>query len=269
MAVIGAGIPVVMIPGIQGRWEWLAPAIDRMRPDHRILTFSLGDPLREFPAEAPFDAWVTAIDRLLEQAGEAHAALIGVSFGGLIALRYAARRPGRVASLVLVATPAPDARFDRRTEGYLRHPWLASPLFAVRAAVRLGRELVAARPNWPARASLAAAYLARLVTAPSSPAAMASWALAWQRAGLSADCARVIAPTLVVTGERERDEVVPVDGTLEYLRRIGDARHVVIEGTGHIGVVTKPDRFRDLVAPFVRTAHDAVAAGIPTKRHAS
>ena len=39
----GTGTPVVLIPGIQGRWEWMSPAIDALTAGHRALFERLGD----------------------------------------------------------------------------------------------------------------------------------------------------------------------------------------------------------------------------------
>ena len=36
----GAGTPLVLIPGIQGRWEWMAPAVDALAARTRVLTGS-------------------------------------------------------------------------------------------------------------------------------------------------------------------------------------------------------------------------------------
>ena len=36
----GSGPPIVMIPGIQGRWEWMGPAIHEVAKRCRVLTFS-------------------------------------------------------------------------------------------------------------------------------------------------------------------------------------------------------------------------------------
>ena len=85
--------PVVLIPGIQGRWEWMSPGVDALAERHRVLTFSLGDAAGD---DAWFDRWVRLIDRRLDDAGLESATIAGVSFGGLIAIRYAARRPSRV-----------------------------------------------------------------------------------------------------------------------------------------------------------------------------
>jgi len=42
-----------------------------------------------------------------------------------------------------------------------------------------------------------------------------------------------------------------VESTREYLACIPGTRHVIFERTGHLGVVTRPDRFADLVCDFV------------------
>src|SRR4026208_2531653 len=39
----GGGTPIVVIPGVQGRWEWMAPAIDALAQRCRVVTFSLAD----------------------------------------------------------------------------------------------------------------------------------------------------------------------------------------------------------------------------------
>ena len=72
---------------------------------------------------------------------------------------------------------------------------------------------------------------------------------------LAPDCGRVTAPTLVVTGEPNLDRVVPVESTKRYAQLIPGARCVMMEGTGHQGVLTQPDRFAALVNAFVNGSH--------------
>jgi proline iminopeptidase len=76
---------------------------------------------------------------------------------------------------------------------------------------------------------------------------------------IGADCERITAPTLVVTGEPALDHVVPVDGSSEYTRRIPNARAVVLERTGHLGSVTRPDAFCELIRAFVEGDRHAAA----------
>src|SRR6185503_18632848 len=104
----GSGPPLLFIPGIVGRWEWLAAAVEALAAYHRVLTFSLND----VRGPGIFDRWSDHIDRLLDDAACATTPIVGVSFGGLVASYYAATRPHRTSGLVLVSTPAPEWRVD-------------------------------------------------------------------------------------------------------------------------------------------------------------
>ena len=84
---------------------------------------------------------------------------------------------------------------------------------------------------------------------------MAQRAAVIASAGLRDDCARVSAPTLIVTGERTLDRVVAVDITREYVNLIAGARHATLDRTGHLGSITRPDAFAALVREFVETTH--------------
>src|SRR6187402_673958 len=85
----GDGPPLILVPGIQGRWEWMEPAILALSRHFRVLTFSLHD----VGGGDFFDAWMAKIDRLVDLTGHPRVTLVGVSFGGVIAVRYAAAHP--------------------------------------------------------------------------------------------------------------------------------------------------------------------------------
>lgn len=246
---IGTGPPVVLVPGIQGRWEWMRPAVRALARRCRVMTFTLCGEVSS-PPPAGFDSFTAQIDDVLEAAGVERAAICGVSYGGLIALRYAAARPARTARLILASAPSPHWRANGRVRRYLRAPRLYTPAFVLGSPFRLLPEIAAAFPHLAGRAAFSMAHAARVVAAPFSPTHMAHRVRLLDGLDLVADCARVSAPTLVVTGEPALDRVVPVDSTREYLRLIPGARAVTLERTGHIGLVTRPDRFAELVAGF-------------------
>jgi pimeloyl-ACP methyl ester carboxylesterase len=81
---------------------------------------------------------------------------------------------------------------------------------------------------------------------------MARWAREWLTRDLEASCQRIVAPTLVVTGEPSLDHVVPVRNTREYLRLIPDAEYAMLQDTGHIGLLLRPERFAEIVTGFIR-----------------
>src|SRR5262245_52720057 len=116
----GSGPAIVLIPGVQGRWEWMSPAIEALAVGHRVLSFSLHEWTNATTGSTAFDVWTDGIDRMLDRAGEQRAAIVGVSFGGLIATRYAARRANRVSALVLVSTPPPRFKLDARRAAYIK-----------------------------------------------------------------------------------------------------------------------------------------------------
>ncbi len=80
------------------------------------------------------------------------------------------------------------------------------------------------------------------------------------------DALKVSAPTLIITGEPQLDYVVPADGTAEYAQLIPGARYVRIERTGHLGYITKPERFAKIVADFVANVEKPASADPPRRR---
>jgi pimeloyl-ACP methyl ester carboxylesterase len=191
------------------------------------------------------------MDAAMDAACIQRAAVVGVSFGGVIAAAYAARSPERVTHLVLVSTPSPRFRLDRRTSRYARWPLLALPLFALRASGRLLPEIRSALPGWRQRAAFAAAHSFRTLRSPVSPRLMAAWAHEWQALERAAAFRTIAVPTLVVTGEPGLDRVVPVASSLDYLDLIPGARHETLAMTGHIGLLLRPDAFAAIVSDFL------------------
>ena len=102
------------------------------------------------------------------------AVLCGVSFGGLVALRFAATRPARTAGLVLVSTPGPGFHLKRRHEIYARLPWLFGPVFLAEMPSRVGREIAAAIPDRAARRRFRWRQMRTFLKAPLSLSRMAA-----------------------------------------------------------------------------------------------
>jgi pimeloyl-ACP methyl ester carboxylesterase len=250
----GNGTPLVLVPGLQGRWEYLRPAVEALAGRFRVITFPLcGERASDMPFDPlkGLDNYVAQVLAVLEDKHIDRAAICGVSFGGVIGLRFAGCHPERTAALVLASTPAPTFHLRRRHEVYVRMPWVFGPLFLAESPWRLRAEVVTAFPQSRARWSFRSRMLQTLITAPLSLPRMAVRARLLTGADLREDCARVTAPTLIVTGEPRLDFVVPVDGSIEYTRLIPNARAVILERTGHLGTVTRPDAFARLVSEFV------------------
>jgi pimeloyl-ACP methyl ester carboxylesterase len=246
--------PLVLIPGIQGRWEWMQPAIDELAKEWRVIPCSLpGEPGARARVNGTFDSYVDYVDSVLDAASVQRAVICGVSFGGLIALRYAARRPDRTDALILVSTPGPRWKVKPNLARYMRWPTLSSPLFFAGAFGRFWPELRVTYPDMTARVRFCTAAIARVLAAPAIPSRMSRRAQLAERESFERDCADVRAPTLVITGERDLDRVVKYDETMDYVTLIPGARFQLLEQTGHLGIISAPDRFASIVSRFFRT----------------
>ena len=255
----GNGPPLVVIPGIQGRWEWVKPGVDALAERCRVITFSLCDePCSEarYDERDGFGCYLEQVRNAMDQAGLTHAAICGISYGGLIAAAFAARYPARTSSLILVSALSPSWTPNSRIRAYMNAPRLYAGLFWIGSPFRLYPEFTAALPNLFERARIGLAYGWRVIAHRPSARRMSLRAKLVTEAS-RIDLSSVRAPTLIVTGEPALDRVVPVSTTHEYSTLIPHAQHVVLERTGHVGIVTRPHALADLVAPFVERSEGA------------
>ena len=223
----GSGAALVLVPGIQGRWEYVRPAVDVLAASARVLTFQLCGERRSeqrLDRARGLDQDVDQIVRVLEDRGIRRAVICGVSFGGLIALRFAAIHPNRTAGLILASTPGPTFQLSGRHQLYVRAPRLFGAAFLAESPLRLRREIAAALPRWRERRRFLLWQMSTLVTAPLSIWRMASRAELIAKSDRAADARLIKSPTLIITGERALDYIVPVGGTSEYLRLIEHVR---------------------------------------------
>lgn len=248
----GSGTPIVLIPGLQGRWEWMRPTVEALAKHHRVITFSLCDERTSpFPCDPgkAFENYVEQVDLALDRAQLDRAVIAGVSYGGLIATEFAARRPQRVQGLVLANALHRTWHPNSQQSRFLKSPLLMSPLFVATAPTRMRPELTASFPEFLTRLKFQTRFGLSVMFALASPVKMAR-RIEWASRHRFAD-ARISAPALIVTGEPELDRVVPVAVTRRYLDELHEAKHVVLKHTGHNGLVTRPDEFADVLGRFV------------------
>ncbi len=158
-----------------------------------------------------------------------------------------------MSALILVSTPGPNLKLSPRQRRYIARPLLTSPLFAAGAVQRGWREVRALHLTPRARLNACVRAAWHVARAPGVPGRMSLRARLAERQNFETDCTCVKAPTLLVTGERDLDQVVPCDETMRYLDLIPGSRFQLFEGTGHLGTVLAPDRFANIVSTFSRT----------------
>jgi len=230
----------------------MRPAIEALAARGRVVTFSLADEPgsgARFDLTRGFWSYVDQVREALDSSGLDRAAICGVSYGGLIASAFVARHPERASSLVLVSPLPPSWRPDGRVEFYTRHPWLLTPLFCVGALRLYGEIAAAARSPWDGVAS-AARFGILALRHMFHPGRMARRVGLFRGVSIEADFARVQVPVMLITGEETLERVVPPRLSREYLTIWPHARLETLARTGHLGLITRPAAFAELVSSF-------------------
>jgi pimeloyl-ACP methyl ester carboxylesterase len=142
-------------------------------------------------------------------------------------------------------------QLQRRHQIYASAPRILGPLFLMETPFRLRAELKSALPERARRWAFVTGLLRTSAEAPVSLSRMAVRGRLMSSYDTRADCARITAPTLVITGQAELDRVVPGGAASEYARLIAGAELALLERTGHIGPLTRPRAFTRLVRQFV------------------
>ncbi|AKF07212.1 alpha/beta fold hydrolase [Sandaracinus amylolyticus] len=101
VSTMGAGDPVVLLHsgGMSSRqWRKIA---ERLAPSHHVITPDFLGSGESPPHAEPFDHVqdVEAVERVIDRVGAVH--LVGHSYGGLVALTVARRRPSTIRSLAV------------------------------------------------------------------------------------------------------------------------------------------------------------------------
>ena len=267
----GGGPPLALVPGIQGRWEYARPAIDELARSFRVITFSLCDePASGCRWATSLDAFASHIEAVLDEVRIEKAIICGVSFGGLIALRFSTLRPNRVQALILAATPGPDWQLNRRQRMYARAPRLFGPAFLAETPGRVRAELRRAFPSASERWRFLWRQLRTLTAAPLSFSRMAERARLVDGASIARDCSLLVAPTLIISGDPSLDHIVPSDGSAGYTSLIRHATLVRLADTGHLGYITKPGVFAAAVSRFAdEVVRQSPQAGVGTRNDAA
>lgn len=250
----GRGPEVVFLHGLLGAGAQFQQVATRLAPDFRCWVpelpgISLSPRLRS--ATLPeLVAWLAAA---VDACGLTSFALAGSSWGGALALAFAAAHPQRVQRMIAVAPAHPFWRASLAQRLLLFPP-------LTRVAARLGaglgrsrhRDLLAAMYGNPGRmpASSIDDYRERLCR-PGLGAAVAGYARHWRRdqAELRAALPQVTMPVLLLWGSRDR--VVPA-GTAPALRAaLPHARLTLLSGLGHLPFEEDPESFVAAVRPFL------------------
>lgn len=244
----GVGDDVLFISGLADEGACWVDQVAGLKDRYQVTTFDNRGVGRSATPDGPFRITDFAADTaaLMDALGLEQAHVVGSSMGGAIAQELALAHPERIASLVLNGTWCRGDRFLH--EIFRNWMWSAQKADSIRDFLvtvnlwcfspRIWNE--GTMDEW-------------IKTAEESPYAQSVDAFCRSAEALiehdSADRIEAIElPTLVTVGEL--DLALPVRFSQELVKRIPNARLVVIPGAGHQPFQELPDDYNRLLSDF-------------------
>jgi pimeloyl-ACP methyl ester carboxylesterase len=240
----GTGPAVVFFHGPFGlAWSPFLQALARdftvLAPEHPGTT--PGEPDAVHQVDSLWDL-VLCYDELLDHLGLPEAALVGASFGGMVACEVAALRPSRARRLVLI-DPIGLWRDDAPVVNWMLKSPQDFPALVFHDPDGAAARALFAVPEDPELGALARTRLTWAMGATGK----FIWPIPDK--GLAKRIHRVSAPALLIWGRNDR--IVPLAYADEFARRLPAARVEIVPDAGHAPHLEHPAAAARLVHGFL------------------
>lgn len=242
----GEGQPLILVPGLAGGFELLGPLARLLARRFQVISYQLRGEDDCFTLRRSFAMpdLVEDLRELLDWFGLERPPIVGVSFGGVLALELAMRWPNRLQAL---ATQGVGARFER---GLLQQiaGWVLSryPLPPDSPFVNQFFNLLFGSRQQPGP-------LFEFVTRQcwqTDQSVMTHRFHLVESFDPGRRLERIRVPTLLMAGDR--DLLASPQSLRDLVNGIDDSSRVELPGCGHLAFVTQPERVANEVERFLR-----------------
>ncbi|HZP46571.1 MAG TPA: alpha/beta fold hydrolase [Candidatus Binataceae bacterium] len=246
----GTGTPLVMIHGAQGDQTMFNDLAASFAHDYAVLTFDQrGSGLSEKPSgEYSIAQLADDTAALMDHVGFDKAHVVGVSMGGMIALEFALRHPGRVRALVLGCTTPGGPKAVRIGGAAFNDAYSTREM----SSEERGRALAAAaftRGYIERHPEIIPAMIEARRQRPLDPAALEARLKAAIRHDVYDRLDQISCPTLVITGKD--DALISWENSRLLAERIPQAELVLLEPAGHCFWLEQPQESRAAISRFL------------------
>lgn len=247
----GAGPETILFAhGLLWSGQMFAAQVAALKQRYRCITFDWRGQGQSEVARDGYDMETLYADTvaLLQALQIARCHFVGLSMGGFIAMRLAARRPDLIAALILIETtadPEPAENIPRYRMLNLVGRWFGLGLVVDRVMpIMFGRKFLAdpgrrqERDEW--RQRMAANHRIGITRAVRGVIT---------RQGIYDEIGAITAPTLILAGDQ--DVATPPDKARRIHARIPHSRFVIIPGAGHTSTVEEPEAVNGAILGFL------------------
>jgi len=252
----GNGPAVVLIHGFPSNTFVWSEILPRLSEHHRAVALDLpglGYSHRNSRRSFSLQSHAETVVGLMDQLGIERATVVGLSMGGGVAERIAATFPSRVNRLVLLAAidESVGAHWEnRRGDSIVLSVALRVPPLA-RIVARASLRATVEDPAFVTPA-LVEGYVRPLLRRGTFPCLKRY--LFDNRDAARADLSRITAPTLVLSGERDKTVLAETGRTIAS--KITGARYVVLERANHLIALERADDVFGEIVRFLRDGSD-------------
>ena len=233
--------------------------VTNFQDHYRILNYDHRGQGQSDPSETPFDMEQLYADAvsLIEQMNIGPVHFVGLSMGGFVGMRLAARRPDLVKSLTLIAT---SAETEKAKLKYIILNTLVR-LFGVKAVTKQVMPILfgssflndairnAERTHWETLLSNNTKHIVK-----SADAVI-------YRSAIVEELSKIACPTLVLVGDE--DIATPLARAQVIVDAIPNAELKVIEHAGHSTVIEQPEQCNQAIEDFLQKNFAAKRTNTP------
>lgn len=241
----GQGRPIVLVPGLAGGYDLLGPLAEALSSHFRVISYQYRGEDNCFALRRPFDLddLVEDLRSFLDYMYLENPVVLGVSFGGIVALELAARHPNRISHLVVQGT---GVRFEKSLLQVIAGAVLSRyPLPCDNPFINQFFNLLFGRPQ---KQDARFEFVTRQCWQTDQSVMSHRFRLA-EKFDIQGKLDRIRVPTLILSGDRD----VLVSGkSLKNLREgLALGRFQYLRGCGHLAFVTEPDLMSGKVRRFL------------------
>lgn len=257
--VRGSGPAVVLWHSLLCDGGMWAGQISSLAERYRVLSIDAPGHGRSAPVRSAFtlEDCVDALFDVLDAAAEPEASLVGLSWGGMVGMRAALRKPERVRSLALLDTNA-DAEAREKLPSYRVMAFVARRLGAVPLLLDRLEPIFFSPRTLVQHPEIVRAFRERLAAMDPVSIGHAVDAVIFDRHDVRAQLSRVRCPTLVVCGVD--DVATPIARAEDIVRRVPGAELALVPMAGHLSAWERPDVVTPLLLEHLASVTGAARA---------